>query len=605
MLRARRFHLFAIAIAVAMLAALVPGSTASANGITYNVTYFGNGETSGAPPADATDYTFEAEVTVLLNTGALVKTNHTFDSWNESPDGLGMSHPFGSTFLIDGDVDLYAQWVCDPCYSVTYDGNTNTGGQAPSDFMQYATGGTVTVADNTGALTKTDNTFAGWNTAANGTGTSYAANDTFNIADNTTLYAKWTANGGGGGGGGDTPVTTPTTTPVPTYVPVTPTTSEQNSPTVPAVALTQSQVSAPGTSYVVVGTGSQEAAVTCGQVSSTTGLTTACATTAVDLRCLNTSATTAMGTTRGANKSSSGLNPRLLAVAISVPSLRVAGITRVNDAPDAGFTPLDRIMPTSAVPVSATVLGLTIAQLLAGLPQVPDTSPIVTYNYVPAGASVPGSVQPACQAGPATAGTTSATAKHATRMKLEAEPVGMTIAQGSVLQVLATGLNPRTPVSIYIGVPAVSLGTLTSDDAGAIYALVRVPTTTPTGATALQVNGRMINGLNVSFINGISVRVAQRHAVKATVAFTAGTTKLTSAQRATIKTLLGKVPATVPVSCTVRGIPTGDTPQGAAASATSAKLVNADLHGYGLKCRTIPAPLTGDPVVKVQMNFSN
>jgi hypothetical protein len=42
-------------------------------------------------------------------------------------------------------------------------------------------------------LTKTCNAFAGWNTLANGTGTSYAAGVSITITGPTTLYAKWTA----------------------------------------------------------------------------------------------------------------------------------------------------------------------------------------------------------------------------------------------------------------------------------------------------------------------------------------------------------------------------------------------------------------------------
>jgi pilin isopeptide linkage protein/uncharacterized repeat protein (TIGR01451 family)/LPXTG-motif cell wall-anchored protein len=63
----------------------------------------------------------------------------------------------------------------------------------------YDSGDTVTVADNTGATVdpavpyvKTGYTFAGWNTQANGGGTAYAAGDTFDITESTTLYAQWT-----------------------------------------------------------------------------------------------------------------------------------------------------------------------------------------------------------------------------------------------------------------------------------------------------------------------------------------------------------------------------------------------------------------------------
>jgi len=78
-------------------------------------------------------------------------------------------------------------------YSVTYYGNGNTGGAAPIDSMQYLSGATVTVLGNTGNLVKTGNTFAGWNTSANGSGTSYSAGRTFNIYASTVLYAQWTS----------------------------------------------------------------------------------------------------------------------------------------------------------------------------------------------------------------------------------------------------------------------------------------------------------------------------------------------------------------------------------------------------------------------------
>lgn len=77
--------------------------------------------------------------------------------------------------------------------SVTYNGNTNTGGNPPTYVNEYAAGDIVTVLDNTGALVKTYNTFAGWNTAADGSGIGYAGGATFSMgSDNVTLYAQWT-----------------------------------------------------------------------------------------------------------------------------------------------------------------------------------------------------------------------------------------------------------------------------------------------------------------------------------------------------------------------------------------------------------------------------
>ncbi|MFZ2188877.1 MAG: InlB B-repeat-containing protein [Candidatus Moraniibacteriota bacterium] len=77
-------------------------------------------------------------------------------------------------------------------YAVTYDGNGETDGSVPTDFYPYENAFTVTVKGNTGSLAKTGYVFKGWNTAANGSGTTYASANTFTMGSaNVTLYAKW------------------------------------------------------------------------------------------------------------------------------------------------------------------------------------------------------------------------------------------------------------------------------------------------------------------------------------------------------------------------------------------------------------------------------
>nr|WP_243735216.1 Ig-like domain repeat protein [Paenibacillus turpanensis] len=77
-------------------------------------------------------------------------------------------------------------------YSVTYDGNNRTIGQPPTDSNPYPEGSSVTVLGNTGELKRNNYAFAGWNTKADGTGTTYQEGDTFTIgAGHFKLYAKW------------------------------------------------------------------------------------------------------------------------------------------------------------------------------------------------------------------------------------------------------------------------------------------------------------------------------------------------------------------------------------------------------------------------------
>ena len=77
-------------------------------------------------------------------------------------------------------------------YTVTYSVNGADEGSAPVDGSEYEEGETVTVKGNTGGLSRTGYSFMGWNTAANGGGTSYSGGGTFTMeAANITLYAEW------------------------------------------------------------------------------------------------------------------------------------------------------------------------------------------------------------------------------------------------------------------------------------------------------------------------------------------------------------------------------------------------------------------------------
>jgi hypothetical protein len=76
--------------------------------------------------------------------------------------------------------------------SVTYYGNGNDGGTVPVDSNVYGENDEITVFGNTGSMTKNGYNFAGWSTAADGSGTGYVAGQTFNADEiNKSLYAVW------------------------------------------------------------------------------------------------------------------------------------------------------------------------------------------------------------------------------------------------------------------------------------------------------------------------------------------------------------------------------------------------------------------------------
>ncbi|MGO4548065.1 InlB B-repeat-containing protein, partial [Paenibacillus sp. 2TAB23] len=118
------------------------------------VTYHGNGSTGGTGLIDSSTYGIGASATVL-GQGSLVKTGYTFAGWNTAVNGSGTNYAPGSTLTLDmASVTLYAKWTPNPTYTVTYNGNSSTGGAVPTDSGMYETGEAVNVLGK-GSLAKT------------------------------------------------------------------------------------------------------------------------------------------------------------------------------------------------------------------------------------------------------------------------------------------------------------------------------------------------------------------------------------------------------------------------------------------------------------------
>jgi uncharacterized repeat protein (TIGR02543 family) len=149
---------------------------------------FGLDSGSGSAPADITGKIIGEIVT--LPTTSSTKPGYTFGGWSTG----GVTYPAGGTVTVGtANIPFTAVWLGNT-NTITYNGNGATGGTAPSNGTHVTGGSTYTVASNSGSLAKTGFTFAGWNTAANGSGDDKAENATgFTTTSDITLYAKWSA----------------------------------------------------------------------------------------------------------------------------------------------------------------------------------------------------------------------------------------------------------------------------------------------------------------------------------------------------------------------------------------------------------------------------
>ena len=144
----------------------------------FTVTFNPNGGTGSM--ADQT-----ADLPTALTANSFTRPGYTFAGWNTAMNGTGTAYADGATFPFSADTTLYAQWTLIPVpHTVTFNPN---GGSGTMSNQSSAT----PVALNANSYTRTGYTFAGWNTAANGSGTSFADGAVFPFGADTTLYAQW------------------------------------------------------------------------------------------------------------------------------------------------------------------------------------------------------------------------------------------------------------------------------------------------------------------------------------------------------------------------------------------------------------------------------
>jgi uncharacterized protein (TIGR02145 family)/uncharacterized repeat protein (TIGR02543 family) len=160
----------------------------------FSVIYNGNTNAGGSVPIDSNKYETGAIVTVLGNSGDLVKDRYSFAGWNTNETGTGIDYNAGATFtMATNSKVLYAKWTTKPTYSITYFSNGSTGGMVPA-VVNCDSGSQVIIADK-GTLMKTGYSFLGWNSLSDGNGKALSPGLKFKMdSANILLYAQWKAN---------------------------------------------------------------------------------------------------------------------------------------------------------------------------------------------------------------------------------------------------------------------------------------------------------------------------------------------------------------------------------------------------------------------------
>ncbi|MCL2271037.1 MAG: InlB B-repeat-containing protein, partial [Treponema sp.] len=203
---------------------------------TYTVSFYANGASGNAPPAQTVD---AASAITLPDEGGLSKPGYFFGGWNTKEDGSGINCSANSLLIVTGSLSLYALWVeiGTVTHTVLFDSNGGTavpgqivisGNQAarpqnPSrsgySFVNwYSDSGLGAVYDFSAPVTENITLFAGWNivqytvtfniNGAEGTvpesrtvnaGSEIILPDNTGISKGDYLFGGWNANAAGTG----------------------------------------------------------------------------------------------------------------------------------------------------------------------------------------------------------------------------------------------------------------------------------------------------------------------------------------------------------------------------------------------------------------------
>lgn len=163
-------------------------------GDTHKVTYVVTPGTGSV--TDDRSYEYDALAVVKSGSGITLPAGKVFLGWTTVAGGTTVTKYPGSTVQMkDQDITLYAVYG-DKASTVQLTYKANGGNGADITDAKIPNNKQVTLRDEN-TFTRTDYHFTGWNTEANGTGTSFSAGASArvdNLGSGNVLYAQWAPN---------------------------------------------------------------------------------------------------------------------------------------------------------------------------------------------------------------------------------------------------------------------------------------------------------------------------------------------------------------------------------------------------------------------------
>lgn len=158
------------------------------------VTFFQNDSGTDSVSTYQTGSSAQA-LTLFVNLHpTFANSGHTFTGWNTSANGSGSSFTDGGSYPFTSDLQLYAQWSSAPATNTVTFYENDSGTDSVSSFQIGSSTHALTLLSNLSpSFSDPGHTFAGWNTSADGTGTSYSDGGSYSFASNLQLYAQWQA----------------------------------------------------------------------------------------------------------------------------------------------------------------------------------------------------------------------------------------------------------------------------------------------------------------------------------------------------------------------------------------------------------------------------